>query len=94
MRLYDRLFKVPSPGADDSLEDILNEDSLRIVENAMLEPGLLEAEPGARFQFERQGYFYVDARLSESGRPVFNRVVTLRDTWARLERAALEASGG
>ena len=92
-RLYDRLFKVPSPGADDSIADILNEDSLRVVEAAMLEPGLSDAEPGQRFQFERQGYFYVDPGASGEGRPVFNRVVTLRDTWAKLERAALEAAG-
>ena len=91
VRLYDRLFKVPNPGKADSIDDELNEESLRIVGGAMLEPGLLDANPGERVQFERLGYFFVDPELSNPGQPVFNRVVTLRDTWAKLERAALQA---
>jgi glutaminyl-tRNA synthetase len=91
VRLYDRLFKVPSPGVTESIDDEINEDSLRLVEDAKLEPGLLDALPGQRFQFERLGYFYVDTKLSRSGQPVFNRVVTLRDTWGKLEQAALTA---
>jgi glutaminyl-tRNA synthetase len=91
VRLYDRLFKVPSPGVTESIDDEINEDSLRLVEDAKLEPGLLDALPGQRFQFERLGYFYVDTKLSRSGQPVFNRVVTLRDTWGKLEQAALAA---
>jgi glutaminyl-tRNA synthetase len=92
VRLYDRLFKVPNAGKADDVEEELNEESLKIVTDAMLEPGLLEAQPGERFQFERIGYFFVDPELSKPGRPVFNRVVTLRDSWAKLERAALEAA--
>jgi glutaminyl-tRNA synthetase len=86
------LFKVPNPGVAESIDDEINEESLRVVSDARLEPGLLDAEPGERVQFERLGYFHVDPRLSRSGQPVFNRVVTLRDTWARLEREALEAA--
>jgi glutaminyl-tRNA synthetase len=92
VRLYDRLFKVPKPGVAERIEDELNEDSLQIVERAMLEPSLLAAGAGDRFQFERIGYFAVDADHSEAGRPVFNRVVTLRDTWAKVEQAALAAT--
>ena len=91
VRLYDRLFKVPSPGVSDSIGDELNEESLRRVEGAMLEPGLLDADSGQRFQFERLGYFFVDPQQSRQGQPVFNRVVSLRDSWAKLERAAVAA---
>jgi len=90
VRLYDRLFRLPNPAGIDDVCDALNEESLSIVGGAMLEPALGEAEPGARVQFERTGYFYVDPVLSRDGAPVFNRIVTLRDAWARLEQAALE----
>jgi glutaminyl-tRNA synthetase len=93
VRLYDRLFKVASPGVAESIADELNEASLDTVVGAMVEPGLLGAGGGERFQFERIGYFYVDPKASDSGRPVFNRVVTLRDTWAKVEQAAREAAG-
>ena len=92
VRLYDRLFKAPNPGVAESIGDELNEASLVVLEGAMVEPTLLAAKAGERFQFERNGYFYVDPRLSEPGRPVFNRVVTLRDTWAKVEQAAKEAA--
>ena len=88
VRLYDRLFRVPDPGTQ-ALEDELNDASLTVVGNAMLEPALAGAAAGERFQFERLGYFAVDARDSEAGRPVFNRVVTLRDTWAKVEQEQL-----
>jgi len=91
VRLYDRLFRVPSPGGVDRVEDELNEDSLSIVPGAKLEPALIGAGAGQRFQFERLGYFAVDPKHSEPGRPVFNRVVTLRDTWARVEQQFLES---
>ena len=82
VRLYDRLFKVPQPGTErDFLEDI-NPGSVRIA-TARLEPALREAEPEERFQFERHGYFIADLRDSKPGAPVFNRAVTLRDSWAR-----------
>ena len=87
MRLYDRLFVTPFPG--DDLAKELNPDSLKLVERAALEPALAEAEPGERFQFERNGYFVADSVLSKPGKPVFNRTVTLRDSWAKLEQEAL-----
>jgi len=82
VRLYDRLFKVPQPGTErDFLEDI-NPNSVRI-STAQLEPALKDAKPEDRFQFERHGYFIADLRDSKPGAPVFNRAVTLRDSWAR-----------
>jgi len=89
VRLYDRLFITPFPGGDLAKE--LNPDSLKVVERAALEPALAEAKPGERFQFERSGYFVADSALSKPGRPVFNRTVTLRDSWAKLEQEALAA---
>ena len=62
----------------------LNPDSVVRVDDAWMEPALLEAQPATQWQFERLGYFSVDAKDSEAGAPVFNRTVTLRDTWARL----------
>jgi glutaminyl-tRNA synthetase len=88
VRLYDHLFATPVPGAGRTDEDWLadlNPASLeRIV--AKLEPSLAEVQPGARFQFERNGYFCADTD-SAPGRPVWNRTTTLRDTWAKIERA-------
>jgi len=89
VRLYDHLFSTPDP--EDVPEDVdyksnLNPDSLQVLSGCKLEPSLKEAAPGSRFQFERLGYFCVDTRESTPGKPVFNRTVTLRDTWARLEK--------
>jgi glutaminyl-tRNA synthetase len=88
VRLYEQLFTKENP--DDSAEgqdflSNLNPDSLRIV-RAKLEPSLATAVPGTHFQFERKGYFTVDARSSSPGLPVFNRTVTLRDTWAKINK--------
>ncbi len=87
VRLYDRLFSVPFPG--DNIAKELNPDSLKIVSRAAVEPALAEAKPEERFQFERTGYFVADRALSKPGAPVFNRTVTLRDSWAKLEQEAL-----
>jgi glutaminyl-tRNA synthetase len=82
VRLYDRLFTAPSPGTErDFLED-LNPGSKKIV-TAQLEPALANAQPEERVQFERHGYFIADARDSKPGAPVFNRTVTLRDSWGK-----------
>ena len=83
IRLYDRLFKVPHPGAGetDFLKDI-NPDSKKVI-TAQLEPALAEAKAEDRFQFERHGYFVADGVDSRPGAPVFNRTVTLRDSWAK-----------
>jgi glutaminyl-tRNA synthetase len=89
-RLYDRLFKVPFPGED--LAQELNPASLEVVSDAALEPALVEALPEQRFQFERLGYFTVDDVAGAPGRPVFNRTVTLRDSWAKVEQEALAQS--
>ena len=83
VRLYDRLFKDAHPGAGgrDFLLD-LNPDSVKNI-TAQLEPALAAARPGERFQFERHGYFVVDTGDSAPGKPVFNRAVTLRDSWVK-----------
>jgi glutaminyl-tRNA synthetase len=90
VRLYDRLFKTPNPGAEDDVTTALNPDSLQIAA-AALEPSLASAVGGDRFQFERNGYFYVDPQSSGEGQPVFNRTVTLRDSWAKIEQQAAAA---
>jgi glutaminyl-tRNA synthetase len=89
VRLYDRLFMKENPldneeGAD--FTDYLNTKSLEILKSCRVEPGLASAMPGDRYQFERQGYFCVDPDSSE-GALVFNRTVSLRDTWAKIEKA-------
>jgi len=88
VRLYDRLFKAERP--DDPAEGgdfkaNLNPDSLQTVE-AWAEPSLASAEPAARYQFERKGYFFVDPKDTRPGLPVLNRIVPLRDSWARIEQ--------
>ncbi len=82
-RVYDRLFNVPDPGGE-NWKSSLNPDSLEIVKGCRLEPGLAKAKPQDRFQFERLGYYCVDDESTE-GHLVFNRTVTLRDTWAKIE---------
>jgi glutaminyl-tRNA synthetase len=84
VRLYDRLFTVPDPMGDESKDflEFLNPDSLKAVA-AYGEPALKEAQPGERFQFERIGYFCADTRDSKPGEPVFNRTVTLKDSWTK-----------
>jgi glutaminyl-tRNA synthetase len=88
IRLYDRLFSSEDPGADgrDPIED-LNPQSLEIIAGAKVEPSLVSAAAGARFQFERQGYFCADPD-GRPGAPVFNRTVTLKDSWARIQKRA------
>jgi glutaminyl-tRNA synthetase len=90
VRLYDRLFSVARPeDADGDFARNLNPDSLEVIPDARLEPGLASADPGSRWQLERLGYFFVDPVDSRPGGPVLNRIVTLRDSWAgRGEDAA------
>ena len=88
VRLYDKLFTKPYPGQVEEGQDFtanLNPNSLEIVTNAKLEPSLASAAAGSRYQFERLGYFCVD-RDSAPGKPVFNRTVALKDTWAKIEK--------
>jgi glutaminyl-tRNA synthetase len=88
VRLYDHLFQVPVPGADtDDWKADLNPKSLERLTGSRLEPSLADAAPGSRWQFERNGYFCVDAKDSAPGRPVWNRTVSLRDSWTRIEKA-------
>lgn len=82
VRLYDRMFKVENPAASEDPLKELNPDSLKII-TAKVEPFLADAKPGEQFQFERTGYFTADTKLSSEGRPVFNRTVTLKDSWAK-----------
>jgi len=85
VRLYDRLFSVPSPDAA-GFEENLNPESLITVEAGRIEPSVADASPGDAFQFERLGYFCVDSGESRPGAPVFNRTVTLRDAWAKMSK--------
>ena len=86
VRLYDRLFNVSNPTADKDVDfrSHINPDSLVTLTSALAEPYLKDAASGARFQFERRGYYIADAKDSQPGAPVFNRIVSLRDTWAKL----------
>jgi glutaminyl-tRNA synthetase len=86
VRLYDRLFKSENPEEAGSFLDDLNPDSLDVIGNARVEPSVAAAEAGSRFQFERLGYFAVDPDAAPT-KPVFNRVVTLRDTWAKIAQS-------
>ena len=83
VRAYDRLFTDPRPDRAERLEDVLNPESVVVHADARVEPALADVAPGTRLQFERLGYFAADAREHGPERPVFNRTVTLRDTWAR-----------
>ena len=89
VRLYDRLFSVADPEGSEGkvFTHFLNPSSLEILNNCKLEPSLEFAEPGEKFQFERIGYFCVDTKYNKKNAPVFNRIVTLRDSWAKIEQA-------
>ena len=87
VRLYDRLFNDANPNAADDFHTVLNDKSLEVVA-AKLEPSLADAEGAV--QFERLGYFRADPKDSSREAPVFNRIVTLRDSWAKLEKQALQ----
>lgn len=82
VRLYDRLFSVSNPSGED-WKGFINANSVETLTSCRLEPGLGDSQPETRFQFERQGYFCVDARDFAPGRPVFNRTATLRDSWSK-----------
>jgi len=83
VRLYDRLFSEENPAALDDFTSAINPYSLKILSSCYIEPNLPELTPELSFQFERLGYFCVDNKLSTNEKPVFNRVVGLRDTWAK-----------
>jgi glutaminyl-tRNA synthetase len=88
VRIYENLFSKPDPGDVEEGKDFtsnLNPDSLQIVTGCKLEPSLAGAAAGSRYQFERLGYFCVDPD-SVPGKPVFNRTLALKDTWAKIEK--------
>jgi glutaminyl-tRNA synthetase len=88
VRIYENLFTKENPSELEEGEDFtasLNPNSLEVITNAKVEPSLAKATEGGRFQFERLGYFCVDPD-SKPGRPVFNRTVALKDTWAKVEK--------
>ncbi len=86
VNLIDRLFTVPVPGEEtgDFLDDY-NEESLKVLNGCMIEPSAVKIEPGDRVQFMRHGYFYADPNDSEKGKPVFNQIVSLKDTWKKMQ---------
>ncbi len=88
VRLYESLFIKENPGAEADFKTALNPDSMECLTQCRLEAGLANPTPGFRCQFERLGYFCVDSKDSMPGRPVFNRIVTLRDTWAKIQGAS------
>ena len=88
VRLYEHLFVKPNPSEVEegkTFKDYINTNSLEVLRPCFVEPSLGAAKPGDRFQFERIGYFSVDPVDSKPGRPLFNRIVTLRDTWAKIK---------
>ena len=89
VRLYDRLFSVEDPEVEEEKDfiEFLNPNSLQVMTNCKIESSLKKALPGEKFQFERTGYFCVDSKYSKENSPVFNRIVTLRDSWAKIEQA-------
>jgi glutaminyl-tRNA synthetase len=84
IRLYDRLFKVPNPAAEEDFLATINEESL-VIKQAIVEPSLIQSEVSAPIQFERTGYFCKD-QDSQGEKLVFNRAVGLRDTWAKMDQ--------
>ncbi len=89
VRLYDRLFNEANPNAAEDYHSVLNPNSLEVV-TAKLEPALAELPAGEAVQFERLGYFFPDSRDDAPDARVFNRIVTLRDSWSKLEKQALQ----
>lgn len=88
VNVYDRLFKDENPDSDKEVHFLehLNPESLEVLDGAIAEPSLANAKPEDRFQFEREGYFAVDLEKTDDGRLVFNRTVTLRDSWAKINK--------
>ena len=85
VRLYNALLTAENPAECEDFRSCLNPDSLEVLTDCRLEPSLADASPEKGYQFERMGYFCAD-RDSRPGRPVFNRTVTLRDTWAKIQK--------
>ena len=86
VNLYDRLFNTPNPGAQNDYVSAINPDSNIVMDNAMLEPAIELTDNDIAYQFERLGYFISDPK-STSEKPVFNRTISLRDSWAKIEQS-------
>jgi glutaminyl-tRNA synthetase len=84
VRLYDRLFSIPEPASEEDFTRHLNPDSLEVLNTCYAEASLKDAKPGSRYQFERLGYFCADEKDTRADKPVFNRIVSLRDSWAKM----------
>jgi len=90
VRLYENLFTRENPNdveAGRDFTDHINPISLEVLAGCRVEPSLAAASPGSRYQFLRLGYFCVDTQLTAPQKPVFNRTVTLKDTWAKIDKA-------
>lgn len=85
VKLYDRLFKIEDPAGEENFKNSLNENSLQTLTNVYCEPSLHSAKPGETFQFIAKGYFCVDT-LSNKDKLIFNRTVTLKDTWQKVNK--------
>jgi glutaminyl-tRNA synthetase len=97
VRIYDSLFTKKNPmdvEEGEDFKDYINSDSLKLLSSCQVEPSLARAEPGSRYQFERLGYFCTDTVDSSGDKLVFNRTVTLRDTWSKIQKARKGATGG
>ncbi len=90
VRLYDNLFMAPKPDEDEDWKALVNANSLERLTTCFVEPALANAAPGTRYQFERTGYFCVDPD-SAPGHLIFNRTVSLRDTWGKIEKAGTQS---
>ena len=86
VNLYDRLFNTPNPAAAENFLQEINPESLQILETCFAEPDLINAQAQSGVQFERTGYFTRDKENTAADKPVFNRVVTLRDTWGKINK--------
>ncbi|MBT4837208.1 MAG: glutamine--tRNA ligase/YqeY domain fusion protein [Methylococcales bacterium] len=84
IRLYDRLFNVANPASEEDFESTINPNSLKTLKKCRIENSLNNAQPSQAYQFEREGYFCLDSSANKTDIPIFNRIVTLRDTWAKI----------
>lgn len=86
VRLYDHLFSTLNPGEEEDILNAINPESLEVLDRCLVEPSLGDSKPGDRYQFLRQGYFCVDPGSQNGEKLIFNRTVTLRDTWAKIQK--------
>ena len=90
VRLYDHLFSTLNPGEEEDILNAINPESLEVLDRCLVEPSLGDSKPGDRYQFLRQGYFCVGPGSQNGGKLIFNRTVTLRDTWAKIQKQQIK----